>query len=733
MALKDGNITKKISVGRYGWIVLLMIIVFIAILGCIVKTKYVEGDEWRRLGREAIIRDSFEVRPNRGNIYADDGRLLATSEPLYGIYMDFMSEGIKKDTLMKYVTPLSNMLATKFPQRTAAQYKKIFLDGWSLSRKELDALQRRKERGSNERVKVKSRYIRIIPRDINYLELKDLRTMPFFNQRSNRSGLIAEEKTMRLKPYGKLAGRTVGDIYKDYKMGARSGVELKYDSLLRGEPGLKSRQRISGRWIDIIQEEPKDGLDIKTTLNVDIQDIAEQALHKKLEETQAESGVAIVMETKTGEIKALVNLDRNNDGSYSEGKPNAFSYMSEPGSTFKTVSLMIALEDGVVTPETEFHVGNGLFEYNKRTVRDHDWRKGLDKGNLTVRKGMYTSSNVVLSKMIIKGYENNPKKYVQSIYDLGLAKKLKWDVPLSGREGTSSIRMPDDKYNPWSKTTLAWMSFGYEIVLPPIYVLMFYNGIANDGKMIKPFLTKAVMKNGSVEEEFDAEVINKKLCSDKTLGQVRDILRGVVTDGTGKAVNSKLIDIAGKTGTAMVAHNGRYDAGYYVSFCGYFPADKPQYTCFVGIRRPKGSPSGGLMPGAVFKEIAEGIYIRNVSEHPIKVQSDTVHIHTPKVKAGLYKSTEIVLDKLDQKYKSANKKTEWVSVQADENGIQLKDKEFIDGLMPNVEGMGARDAIFLLENKQLKVRIEGMGKVTEQSIPPGTKIVKGSQVTIKLN
>lgn len=733
MTRQDENITKKISVGRYGWIVLLMTLVFVAIICCIFKTRYIEGDEWRKLGRESIVRDSFEVRPNRGNIYADDGRLLATSEPLYGIYMDFLSQGIKEDTLIKYITPLSNMLAKKFPQRSAAQYKKIFEDGWSLSRKELELIRKKKEEGSKERIKTKSRYVRIIPHDINYLEMKELLKMPFFNQRSNRSGLITEEKTMRLKPYGKLAGRTVGDIYKDYKMGARSGVELKYDSLLRGRPGLKSRQRISGRWIDIIREEPKDGLDIKTTLNIDIQDIAEQALNNKLNEIQAESGVAIVMETKTGEIKALVSLDRNSDGSYSEGRPNAFSYMSEPGSTFKTISLMIALEDGVVTPETEFNVGNGLFEYNKRVIRDHDWRRGRDKGNLTVRQGMYTSSNVVLSKMIIKGYESNPKKYAQAIHNLGLAKKLKWDVPLKGREGTSSIRMPDDEYNPWSKTTLAWMSFGYETILPPIYVLMFYNGIANDGKMIKPFLTKAIMKNGSVEEDFEAEVINRRLCSNKTLHQVRDILRGVVTNGTGKAVNSKLIDIAGKTGTAMISENGHYDRSYYVSFCGYFPANNPEYTCFVGIRRPKGLPSGGLMPGAVFKQIAESIYIRNVSKHPIQAEPDTIHIHTPKVKAGFYNSTKIALDELDQNYEVADEKGQWIISQTDKNGIDLNKKEFIEGLMPNVVGMGARDAIYLLENKHLKVKLEGIGKVTEQSIQPGVKIISGTQVTIKLN
>ncbi|NDV68701.1 penicillin-binding protein [Dysgonomonas sp. 25] len=731
---KKSNKTKNAAIGRYGWVVLFMSVVFVLIIVWIFRTKYIEGPQWRELGRQAIMTSDREVRPNRGNIYADDGRLLATSEPLYGIYVDFMSEGIKKDTLMKYVEPLSKELAKRYPQRSAAQYKKIFMDGWAQSRKDIAEIEKIKKAGSDKKYRPKSRYIRIIPRDINYLELKELRRLPYFSQRTNRSGMIAEEKTMRSKPYGALAGRTVGDIYKDYKMGARSGIELKYDSLLRGEPGVKTRQRVSGRWIDVIQQEPVDGLDIKTTLNVDVQDLAEQALKKKLIELKAESGTAIVMETETGEIKALVNLDRLSEGVYAEGNPNAFSYMSEPGSTFKTISLMIALEDGVVTPEEEIYVGKGLFDYNKRTIRDHDWRKGVEKGNITVAKGMYTSSNVLVAKMILKGYESNPKKYVQRIHDLGLAKKLTWDVPLQGREGTSYIRFPDDKDNPFSKVTLPWMSFGYETQLPPIYVLMFYNGIANNGKMIKPYLTKAIMKNGSVEEEFEAEVINPSLCSEKTLKQVQDILRGVVTDGTAKAVNSKYFDISGKTGTAMIASKGGYDGGYYVSFCGYYPSEKPKYTCFVGIRRPQGSPSGGLMPGAVFKEIAEGMYVRNIGENPIAspAPADTIHPFLPKVKKGMYANTRIVLDELDQKYASAAKSAEWIEAKSLEDKLQLEAVAYEENVMPDVKGMGARDALYLLENMNLKVKLAGAGKVAEQSIAPGTKIARGSLVTIQL-
>lgn len=735
MAKKSDGTMKNVAVSRYGWIVFFMSFVFIAIIVCIFKIKYAEGPEWRELGKQETVKKDREIRPNRGNIYADDGRLLATSEPLYGVYVDFMSEGIKKDTLMKYVTPLSQELAKKFPDRNAAQYKKIILDGWALSRKELDELERNRKSGSNKKVKVRSRYVRIIRPDINYVDLKELKTFPFFNQRSNRSGLFTEEKTMRLKPFGRLAGRTVGSIFKDFEDGGASGLELKYDSILKGVPGLKTRERVQGRWIDVVLEEPVDGWDIKTTLNVDIQDMAEKALYGKLAETNAESGVAIVMEVATGEIKAITNLDRVSEGVYAEGNPNAFSWMSEPGSTFKTVSVMVALEDGVVTPNDSVRVGNGLFEYKGRVVRDHYWRTGGRKEFMTITEGMYISSNVVMTKMILKGYENNPQKYAQHIRDLGITKKIEWDVPLKGIEGRSIVRMPDDKANPWSKTTLAWMSFGYETQIPPIYMLMFYNGIANNGKMIKPFLTKAFMKDGKVKEEFETEVINPALCSEKTLAQVREMLRGVVSDGLGKAAGSPLFQSAGKTGTAMIASRGGYE-GYYVSFCGYFPAEDPKYTCFVGIRRPQGSPSGGLMAGTVFKAISEGIYTKHLVSTPLPAPKDTVNSLIPVVKSGSLKNTEFVLKKLDQNYTFSGSNIDWIKSKSDSlsGGIILEDNASVkQGLVPNVIGMGARDAVYLLENAGLRVNLTGEGKVKRQSIPAGSRIVKGGGITIELN
>ncbi|NDV79226.1 penicillin-binding protein [Dysgonomonas sp. 511] len=734
MAKKSENAIRNVAVSRYGWFVLLLSLVFIVIIYTIFKIKYAEGAEWRKLGASEIVKKDKEVPPARGSIYADDARLLAISEPLYEVYMDFMSQGMVKDTLLKYVTPLSEVLAKRYPDKTAGQYKKIILDGWDLSRKELKEIERVKKIEPGKRVKTRSGRIRIIRRDINYIEMKELYTFPFFNKISSQSGLFTETKTMRNKPFGRIAGRTVGSISSDPKKGGQSGLELKYDTILKGKPGIKTRQRVRGKWIDVILKEPSDGMDIKTTLNVDVQDLTEQALRQKLTETNAESGTAIVMEVATGEIKAIANLDRLKDGRYAEGNPNAFSYMTEPGSTFKTISLMIALEDGVVKPNDKIHVGDGLYDYRGRTVRDHDWRKGRDKGDISVAEGMYTSSNVAISKMILKGYESNPKKYVQHIHDMGLTKKLEWDVPLKGIEGTAIVRFPDDKSRSWYSTTLPWMSFGYETQIPPIYLLMFYNGIANGGKMIKPFLTKAFMKENEVVQQFEAEVVNPSLCSEATLGMVKDILRGVITEGTGKAAASDLFPIAGKTGTALIAKGGGYE-GYYVSFCGYFPADNPQYTCFVGLRRPEGVPSGGGMAGTVFKTIAEGIYTRNLVSTPVSAPRDTLHAYAPAVKNGSLEKAKLVLTKLKQPF-SANGNGEWIRAKRDtlnggilfESNIPLK-----KGTVPNVIGMGARDAIYLLENAGLKVRLIGAGKVRAQSLNAGTTAVRGAAITIELN
>ncbi|MGB4340766.1 MAG: penicillin-binding transpeptidase domain-containing protein, partial [Dysgonamonadaceae bacterium] len=379
-----------------------------------------------------------------------------------------------------------------------------------------------------------------------------------------------------------------------------------------------------------------------------------------------------------------------------------------------------------------FYVGNGLFQYKGKWVRDHYWRQGRDRGYLTVVEGIEISSNIVISKIALKGYENNPKKYVDAIDRIGLRKSLTWDVPLSGIEGTSVIRYPDDKNNYWSKTTLPWMSFGYETQIPPIYMLMFYNGIANGGKMIKPFIAKSVVKNGKTIEKFEAEVVNPKMCKDSTLVQIREMLRGVIENGTAKVVRSDYFPMAGKTGTAQIATGGTY-RGYFVSFCGYFPADDPQYTCFVGIRRPKGVPSGGGQAGMVFKNIAEQIYTRNARLFPENCKVDSTISKLPSIKNGNRKKSETAMAAIGLKMsENSDVSSNWVQIVNDSSVYRMRELPIGEKIVPNVWGMGARDAVYLLEKAGMRVNLTGAGKVVSQSLRPGSKVTNGATIRIVL-
>jgi cell division protein FtsI (penicillin-binding protein 3) len=732
MEQPNKKLENKGVMSRYGLIVTFLILFSVMIVfsaGRVIFSD--EGKKWREVGeKETVIKDRV-ILPTRGNIYTCDGKLLATSEPLYSIYMDFWADGMQKDTLEKYVGPLSKALAKKFPSRSANQYRNLILSGWKQREKEERQIEDYRSRGIDKKVTLRSRYIRIIKEDISYVDLKEIRTFPFFNFRSNKSGLIAEEKNARQKPFGNLATRTVGSVYKDLEKGGASGLELKYDSLLRGIPGVKNRQKIQGKWMDVVEIPAEAGCDVVTTLDASIQDITEKALRAKLIETDAESGTAIIMETKTGEIKGIANLDRVAPGTYYEGNPNAFSYMNEPGSTFKTVTVMAALDDGLITPTDSFYVGNGLFQYNGKWVRDHYWRQGKDRGYLTVAEGLAVSSNVVMSKIALKAYEHNPRKFVEAIDRIGLRKQLKWDVPLNGIEGTSVIRYPDDKKNYWSKTTLPWMSFGYETQIPPIYILMFYNAIANNGKMIQPFIAKSFIKDGKVIKNMEANVVNPKICKDTTLSQVKKMLEDVITEGTAKVVKSDYFTIAGKTGTALIASNGGYE-NYYVSFCGYFPAEDPQYTCFVGIRKPKGPPSGGGQAGTVFKAIAEQTFMRNVRLTPADCKPDSSLQKLPPVKNGNWKKSETVFEALGLNTFNFSPATDWVQIRLDSLQYYPKELSISGKSVPNVLGMGARDAVYLLEKSGMRVSLTGSGKVTSQSFAPGTRVNKGTTISIVL-
>jgi cell division protein FtsI (penicillin-binding protein 3) len=451
---KDSDNSKKVQ-RNYFFIALIFGAIVILIIVQAVMVSFVEGNFWRELGNKTI-QSGIPIQATRGNIYSGNCELMATSEYRYRLYLDFWAEGVKEDTLRKYIKPLSVELNKMFPGKPAAAYEAHIMKGWRLR-------------------SPKNREYRLDIGEVNYLQLKAIREMPFFRQGQNKSGLYVRSLVKRTKPYGSLASRTIGDIYGEFDKGGKNGLELAYDSLLSGRPGVGTRQRVQGRNIQVTDKNPVPGCDIISTIDINMQDITEKALLEKLKELDAESGTAVLMEVKTGEIKAITNMGRIREGVWGETKNYAVSDLSEPGSTFKVASMMVALDDGLVQPDTPVDVGNGVFEYAGSTLKDHNAGHGYRMINAA--KSIWFSSNIGVAKLILRAYGDNPGKYVDGLYRLGFNQDLHLDIP---GYGVARVRHPQISPKTWYKTTLPWMSFGYETQIPPIYTLTFFNAIANN-------------------------------------------------------------------------------------------------------------------------------------------------------------------------------------------------------------------------------------------------------------
>lgn len=703
---------KKILV-RFGTVYLLIACLMIGVIINILKIQTVERDNWLELGKKNDKKD-ITIRPNRGNIYSADGQLMASSIPTYDVFMDTRVPALhEKDGELFYnnIDSLAYYLAEYFKDKSKAAYKKDITNAYNQKKGEYQFYKGR----------------------ITYAQLKDIRRFPLFKLGRNRSGLIYKEMFRRVKPYTTLASRTIGDIYADESKGGKNGLELGFEEYLKGTPGVSSRQKVANKWQEVVQVEPIDGMDIISTIDVDMQDIAEKALLEKLREIEAQTGYAIVMETKTGEIRAIVNMDRNRDGSYSENRNGSVADKVEPGSTFKIASLMAVLDDGKATLNDVIATGNGLYKFGNATMRDHNAHRG-GYGNLTLEQSLNASSNVGISRTIVNAYGNNPGKFVEKLYSMGLNEMFDLHLP-----GTASpfVRHPNDKNYYWSVSTLPWMSIGYEVQMAPIYTLAFYNAIANNGKFVEPLFVKSINQNGIVVKQFTSRVIKEQICKPSTLRDVRQALLGVVENpkyGTGKAVHSPYVRIAGKTGTAQISKGaGGYTAGgksHQVSFCGFFPYEDPKYTCIVVIREPRiGLPSGGLMSGVVVKNIAERIIAIDTTSTILDLKNDSIIMASnrkPAIKSGNSAAVQSVMQKLNQPI--AAPKNEWLST----NAGNISALKITDKTAPDLTGMGAKDAIFLCEDIGLKVNINGVGKVVSQSIPTGTKINKGQTIALVL-
>ena len=691
---------KKV-IPRYMAIAIVMTFIGVAVIGKALYIMTAKKQYWTEVA-DRLKRDSVSVKPNRGNILSCDGQLMATSIPEYKIFMDFQGAAFENDSLwLDKVDSICEGLHKIFPQRTAEEFKQHLEAG---------------RHKVNKNGSVGARHWAIWPRRINYNTYMEVRQLPFLNMPKYKSGFHEEEFNSRNRPFGSLALRTVGGLY-GAKDSAYFGLELSYDSILRGTPGITGRRKVLNKYMNIPVTLPIDGCDIVTTIDVNMQDLAERALLDELKEVNGEMGVAILMEVKTGDVKAIVNLLRNEDGRYIEGVNSAISYRCEPGSVFKVASFLVALDDEVVDTSFVIHTGCGVMEMHGRPMKDHNWRRGGYQ-DINVARALEVSSNIGVSYVIDKFYGSNPERYVKGLYRVGIHEDLK--LPLVGYH-SPYIRMPDtkttDRSKYWSKTTLPWMSIGYETQIAPINTVAFYNAIANDGKMMQPRFVKQVLKNGEVVKEYEPVVLKSQIARPKALKTMQTILEHVVSQGLGRKAGSKLFKVAGKTGTAQVADQyGSYHSGitrYWLSFAGYFPADNPRYSCIVCIKKSGLPASGGGMSGVVFQHIAEGVMARNL-KMSVEDAHDEYSVSIPEVKTGNSKYANQVLNQL-----GVNKR-------------MPQDAKYRQNITPDVTGMGAKDAVYMLETRGLKVKLHGRGKVKKQSYPAGKEIVKGSECVLVL-
>ena len=696
---------------RYTFIVVIMAVLAILIIVKAGIIMFAERQYWKDVA-DRFVKENVVIRPTRGNIISADGKLMASSLPEYKIYMDFRVQSSKQDTmLMNHLQEICNGLHEIFPDRSAQDFRKHILKGR----------------------RAKSRHFLLYPKRISYIQYKEVKKLPLFNQSKNISGLHEEVFNQRKKPFGSLAMRTLGDMFPDMAQGAKNGLELTYDSLLKGENGITHRQKVMNKYLNIVDKPAIDGYDVITTIDVDMQDIAEKALVDQLKNLDAVFGVAVVMDVATGEVKANVNMTKAGDGKYYEMRNLAVSNLMEPGSTFKTASIMVALEDKYITPDYKVDTKNGMVNMYGSWMKDWNWYKG-GYGEIDVTRILEVSSNVGVSSIIDKFYGKDPQKIIDGL------RRMSIDKPLNlGFVGEASPRIKGPKERYFAKTTLPWMSIGYETMIPPIYMLNFYNAIANNGVMVKPKFVKAIARNGEIVEEYPTEIVNPKICSDETLQQIQTILRKVVSEGLAKQAGSKQFSVSGKTGTAQISQGkAGYKANgvsYLVSFCGYFPSEAPKYSCIVSIQIPHGPASGGLQAGSVFSRIAERIYAKHLVKN-IAQAKDSTAVLIPDVAQGDIIETAYVLKQLNVKSNSASIPYSfnpvWGKAKTTDSYVELSTAQPDKKRVPNVVGMGAKDAVYLLESYGMKVHLSGVGKVHTQSIPSGSMVRKGEYITLTL-
>ena len=679
----------------------------VVLLVRILILQYVQRGKWADMSEKYVFKTA-EVQANRGDILTSDERLLASSVPYYTIYMDTRSSGMSSDTWSSGINGLSAGLAQLFPDKLAS--------GWK------SAISEARRKGD--------RYF-LIERKVDYETLKKVKGLPIFKEGQYKGGMVAQAEDRRIRPGGALAARTVGYLNLG-REGNAVGVEGAFDKDLAGKNGVAIKQRLTGGdWITVEgpnSVESRDGNDVITTLDLDLQDVATTALMNQLKKNDADHGCAVLMEVSTGNVKAIVNLGLQNDGEYHETYNYAIGESTEPGSTFKLPSLMAAIEDGVIDTSDIVDTGNGSVKYYDRTVTDTK-----QHGIITVKQVFEESSNVGTSKLIYEHYKDRPKDYVNRLYAMRLNKPL--GLQIKG-EGEPLIRYPGDKL--WSGVSLPMMSYGYEVQLTPLQVLAFYNAVANDGKMMRPLFVTAVMRNGRIIKSYDPEVIINSIASRPTIRKAKKMMEGVVERGTATNLRNSNYKIAGKTGTAQIAKN-KYGyktnakISYQASFVGYFPAESPLYSCIVVVNSPSnGVYFGNVVAGTVFKEISDKVYATRFFRDFKPDKKDEIKPSAPDAGNGYRADINEVLKNLDVRYRRTSD-DDWVATRESGDTVSLAGIKIQEGLVPDVRGMSLRDAIFLLENTGLRVKVNGKGKVLRQSPEHGARYNEGTIVSLEMN
>ena len=684
---------------------LLTFLVAGAVIFRIAKVQYVEGDEWRSLG-ETLGMQVRNVKATRGNIYADDGSLLATSLPFYQMALDpaLPSDGLYKNG----IDSLCYLLSRYYKDLSATQYKRMIDDA------------RKKGR----------RYLLLNRQQVGYQDKKLMEQWPLVREGRLKGGAFFEKVEKRFLPFNHLGIRTIGSVNSEDR--GTVGLEYSFNRQLAGVNGKGLFQKMAGGgWkpiYDGTEKRPVDGYDIQTTINVDLQDVTESALLKELEKHKADYGVAVVMEVKTGEIKAISNLSRNSNGDYYERYNYAVGSQGsrEPGSTFKLASMIALLEETDIKLSDSIETGDGKFEFMDRTMRDH---KPGGFGTLSIQEVFEKSSNIGVAKLISKHFDNNPEKFIGYLKRMNLHQPL--DFQMVG-EGKPYIKDPSD--STWSGVSLPWMSHGYELKMTPLQMLALYNAVANNGKMVKPMIVKSIKHADRTIDEFDPEIINEKICSEETLRKIKLMMEGVVERGTASNINHSMYKIAGKTGTAKKVKNGRYVKEYYTSFAGYFPVEAPRYSCIVVIDDPKGFQIyGSDVSAPVFKEIADKIYSLELDMHDIGTEEKTYVTGVfPYIKAGNKDELSMICNELGISNHSKSE-SEWVKTDVINEAVYWTENKVQYEIVPDVRGMTLRDAIYVLENLGLEVKVDGRGRVATQSMTPGGRLVKGSTIKLQMS